>query len=956
MPVTVQQLAAPIGVTATVVAGGSLAASTTYYYRIVTIESTNSAGRCSNMRVMGLPSAEVTATTTGVNKAIKLDWTLPSKTYATGTVLNMLVFRTTVSGDYSTATAKFVQGAANAATETALNGAVTFTDDGTRTLSKAELSTLGYPRVEITGGSTGTPVNEEDIYQAFVTAGIAATHTQKSVAADNTVLSYFFQGMLFVSDSAAFFAIRPGKSVVVYGGLRCNSTMTFRMGSKNNYGTGFNGKGSQLGIINCVYDFGNGPGGVLEIYGSRVYDAFTNLEMSQVCPFWGSAPSFNGFGGSSTATKGIIENSIYYSFGSNNNYSGNIDVINTVVEGEPRIEGSSNYTPAFRGVTFYGSQLYSYASSYVRVDNCTLKGTAGPLVNDIFFHGGSATDLRFIDLVDFTPRNEPLQASGTGTFETATYYLRRWSLNALVKDGAGSPLQDAKLRIHNAAGHSDTFENVVGTHTGTLLSTDTSFALTSVAGLSIGDYIKVEAEVMLITNIVSTTLTVTRAQQGTIANNWRRASKAVSRQVPYTLTNASGVIAEQYYLSQMLQGNTGAAPYPYDTTSYGPHVTVITKYGYKPVRISGTVSAKQALAPLLLVDTVIEQTNEATVAAYTGITIDHGTETITVSGAHTLRELYDYCQRDRETVAGITYPEFFISTDGIAFSCAYDLVVTAALSGAGTISMPTKTLTISGGGSVEATVTDSVGTTARLRITLPLPGMSVCVHDGDDAQFYCASGESGVIDLVIPTGATGTWTWGINKQGYVFATGAFTPAPGGVFPFAPSCPQVLTSDGNPMYQGTTSALVQVGFSGGYAYIDIGDGTPPLQAIYDACEDALYTDAGITWIIDGGDGISIFESSAGDFCFMTGGWRVRRWHAGDANATVPAFCQSVDGVVVDDVNGSVTFQTSDNPTTIAAAVWAHLSRTLTGVADANIVKVNSVTVKGTGTNTDPWNPA
>ena len=87
--------------------------------------------------------------------------------------------------------------------------------------------------------------------------------------------------------------------------------------------------------------------------------------------------------------------------------------------------------------------------------------------------------------------------------------------------------------------------------------------------------------------------------------------------------------------------------------------------------------------------------------------------------------------------------------------------------------------------------------------------------------------------------------------------------------------------------------------------------------------ALQIPEGIDWIIDGGDGISIFESSAGDFCFMTGGWRIRRWHSGDANATVPAFCQSVDGVVVDDVNGSVTFQTSDNPTTIAAAVWARM---------------------------------
>lgn len=353
-----------------------------------------------------------------------------------------------------------------------------------------------------------------------------------------------------------------------------------------------------------------------------------------------------------------------------------------------------------------------------------------------------------------------------------------------------------------------------------------------------------------------------------------------------------------------------------DGVPFADYVTSVRHYGYLfDINAYRTVDSK------------ISQATEATVAGYASI--------------DNLDELYDRlslwaCENQGADI-------FYGYSGNVLTLGNYNLVVDATAAQAFSISgstitikasdlavgsnfskvQTTGTISKSNGAIISALYEDASGPSAKLVINLPLANMAVCVHDGTGAEVECGV-RSGAYTLLVDPGATGTWKWAANKQGYVFAIGSFTPGTGGIFELSPSCPQVLTSDGNPMYQGTTSALVQVSFSGGFAYIDIGDGTPPLQAIYDACEDALCTDAGIDWIINGGDGVSIFESSAGDFLFMTGGWRIRRWHAGDANATVPAFCQSVDGVVVDDVNGSVTFQTSDNPTAIAAAVWAHIS--------------------------------
>jgi hypothetical protein len=377
-------------------------------------------------------------------------------------------------------------------------------------------------------------------------------------------------------------------------------------------------------------------------------------------------------------------------------------------------------------------------------------------------------------------------------------------------------------------------------------------------------------------------------------------------------------------------------------------------YDY-PLAISETLTYPIATIAAVENDPFITESTQATVDAYTGISFD-SSGNLTLSENHSLQEVYDWVKSYYTKTAQQFKSVPFSTLDGVNFSMTGDVTISdgVTLSGTGEITLAAGKMLVLGNGAKTSVIFNTdLGRTTSLLIHLPLPSMALCVQDDAFSDIECLTGQTGDYLLTIPEGTTGTWSWAINKQGYSFATGNFTMVNGGLFEFSPSCPQVLTPEGNPAYQGTTSALVQISKDSTYAYIDIGDGTPSLQNIYDMCEDWLATDDGIDWIISGGDGTAIFNSFGGDYLFLTDNWRIRRWHVGDDAATVPAFVQSTQGIPVDETNGTVQYLTSDNPTAIAAAVIAAMNSAPPAV---NIKKVNDITVKGTGTNTDPWNPA
>jgi hypothetical protein len=351
-------------------------------------------------------------------------------------------------------------------------------------------------------------------------------------------------------------------------------------------------------------------------------------------------------------------------------------------------------------------------------------------------------------------------------------------------------------------------------------------------------------------------------------------------------------------------------------------------YDYS-IPISETLTYPAVSIAPVVDDIFITESVRATVDAYTGITFD-SSGNLTLSVSHSIKEIYDWVKSYYAKTAQRFQSVPLRTSDGVNYQMAGNITLGASvvLSGTGEITLATgKTLTMGSGAKSSIIFDTDAGRTGALLIHLPLASMALCVQDDASADVECLTGQTGDYLLFIPAGETGTWSWAVNKQGYSFATGTFTLVDGGLFEFSPACPQVLTPEGAPMYQGTTSALVNVEQDGVYAHIDIGDGTPSVQNIYDAAEDWLATDAGIDWIIAGGDGISIFNSFGGDFIFETDNWRIHRWHAGDTKATVPAFVQSTQGIPVDESNGTVQYLTSDNPTAVAAAVWAAVSEGL-----------------------------
>jgi hypothetical protein len=181
-----------------------------------------------------------------------------------------------------------------------------------------------------------------------------------------------------------------------------------------------------------------------------------------------------------------------------------------------------------------------------------------------------------------------------------------------------------------------------------------------------------------------------------------------------TTTNASGVITEQiitrgyydYTNNDVLQEKT-------------PHEMRIYKYGKEMLSSKSSIEAKVDWSLTVYTDDHITQTTEATVAAYTGITINHTAETITISENHTLDEIYDYCQYDI-IAATKQLDQTMHTADGVNFVSEYSFVVntgitvTATDQKLSTVSGETYTLT----GTAQFTGIIATTTTTRIPVKL----------------------------------------------------------------------------------------------------------------------------------------------------------------------------------------------------------------------------------------------
>lgn len=84
------------------------------------------------------------------------------------------------------------------------------------------------------------------------------------------------------------------------------------------------------------------------------------------------------------------------------------------------------------------------------------------------------------------------------------------------------------------------------------------------------------------------------------------------------------------------------------------------------------------------VNPYITEDDESVVGAYTWISINHTTDTITITSPHTIEEIYDYVYYDLCQTANLAIPEYF-TTDWATYTTTYNIVNNSTLSGTGTL-------------------------------------------------------------------------------------------------------------------------------------------------------------------------------------------------------------------------------------------------------------------------------
>lgn len=172
-------------------------------------------------------------------------------------------------------------------------------------------------------------------------------------------------------------------------------------------------------------------------------------------------------------------------------------------------------------------------------------------------------------------------------------------------------------------------------------------------------------------------------------------------------TQTSGAAGNLTLTFSGQSANSGAKCW-LDGIAFTPFVLDYRHYGY--MLDSGNVS--RTADPLV-------QLSESAALALSGLAIDYGTQTLTITGSRSLREIYDYCKALVCQTANLAQPDFFTSTDGVNFACAFNIALSGgAITGTGAIAMASNTLTVSGGGTSTAQITHNAGVLTPVTITV----------------------------------------------------------------------------------------------------------------------------------------------------------------------------------------------------------------------------------------------
>jgi hypothetical protein len=195
------------------------------------------------------------------------------------------------------------------------------------------------------------------------------------------------------------------------------------------------------------------------------------------------------------------------------------------------------------------------------------------------------------------------------------------------------------------------------------------------------------------------------------ANSWHdfalTVTPASTGDLTLTVSGTSAFTTGNYYL---------------DGVIITPFVVVARHYGYLYNN-----------AVFQTVDPVISVSSEATVAAYTGISVNHATDTITLTVSRTIAQFYDYLRYDLGLTANLAEPDYVSGTLASLSIGAYNLVINGCTLTSGGSLTTTGTITLTNGGAFVGARTDSTGTvtSATLTVTNLVPGSLVRIRRTD---------------------------------------------------------------------------------------------------------------------------------------------------------------------------------------------------------------------------------
>ena len=398
-------------------------------------------------------------------------------------------------------------------------------------------------------------------------------------------------------------------------------------------------------------------------------------------------------------------------------------------------------------VNFYGCYIKSYTST--AANWAFVRGT-GPIrmigtiwdgpIGGAFYHSASElVDTKFRGNTNLTPA---------------------WSIRATFTRDVEN------AQFSNALAAFKTFSTYTGTFRDTVFDLATLPTVVFVSGQPTGG----------VTCIDCTTFDDSKISDTTAFNS--RGFIHQGKSINYTVTDASGtgltgakvaVYDTDGTLQTGIQTSSGGAVSEIVATFFkwqdndpssnkAPFDIRIRRYGYVYQGFQSAVSEPIKQEVRLRTNTDLAST-EVEAAAITGISLNFATETVTITSNHNAQSLYDYYQYQLDQTANMVYGEDLTRT-GAAFNLDdWDLIVDGATY-TGDITT-TGTITLSNGGLIIGTATDSTGTTTVTTLTLTglQTNSEVRVYDAgttteiagveNSSTSFSANIEASSVDIVI---------------------------------------------------------------------------------------------------------------------------------------------------------------------------------------------------------------